>query len=213
MFEIYLLYINNNFCHCIYHIYDIYDDDTISFILFKKSKTISQFFLLLSFLQFNFVQKLILKNHICHFIYNFSKLASIREIRSIISEKGKKEKKIYSLSLLNRINTIVKLNVNSMSVKTSEMFISGPNCRCWARIKPPWGTRFNFLKLFVFSKRKGSRMFIQTSLIPFIRPRMQAFSMVTQFSNFMKSYIYAFLHKTDKNPTWVLIFALLIFRD
>lgn len=131
----------------------------------------------------------------------------------LLVKKEKKKKKIYSLSLLNRINTIVKLNVNSMSMKTSEMFISGPNCCCWARIKPPRGTRFNSLKLFVFSKRKGSRMFIQTSLIPFIRPRMQAFSMVTQFSNFMKSYIYAFLHKTDKNPTWVLIFALLIFRD
>ena len=99
---------------------------------------------------------------------------SRNQIVRVVSEKRKKEKKIYSLSLLNRINMIVKLNVNSVnSVKTSEMFISGPNCRCWAGIKPPRGTRFNSLKLFVFTKRKekGSYMFIQTNLIPFIKSR------------------------------------------
>lgn len=98
---------------------------------------------------------------------------SRNQIVRVVSEKRKKEKKIYSLSLLNRINMIVKLNVNSVnSVKTSEMFISGPNCRCWAGIKPR-GTRFNSLKLFVFTKRKekGSYMFIQTNLIPFIKSR------------------------------------------
>lgn len=118
---------------------------------------------------------------------------SRNQIVRVVSKKRKKEKKIYSLSLLNRINMIVKLNMNSVnSVKTSEMFISGPNCRCWAGIKPPRGTRFNSLKLFVFTKRKekGSYMFIQTNLIPFIRSRMQAFPIVTQSSNFMKFYIF-----------------------
>lgn len=97
LFEIYLC-ISNNFCHCIYHIY-IYDN-TISFYIIQKVK-VSQFFLLLSFLQFSFIQKLILKNHMCHFIYFFFKLTSIREIRSLESLVKKEKKKKRSIHCLS----------------------------------------------------------------------------------------------------------------
>lgn len=61
----------------------LYIYDTISFYIIQKIKDHFTIFIIIAlFLQFYFVQKLILKNHMCHFIHYFFKLASIHEIRS-----------------------------------------------------------------------------------------------------------------------------------
>lgn len=131
---------------------------------------------------------------------------SRNQIESLV-KKEKKKKKIYSLSLLNRINAIVKLNVNSMSVKTSEMFISGPNCHCWAGIKPPRRTRF---KNYSYSPRKKRR----DHVCSFRRILFLSFQ-IANTSIFHSNIILKlheilhciFLYKINKNQTWDLIFA------
>lgn len=198
-FEIYLLRINDNFYHCTYHTYIYF------FILFKKSKTILQFFY-----HYLFYNLILFKNWrtTCAISSTISSnwLRFVKSDR-VISEKRKKEKKDLFTVSPEPHYMIVKLNVNSMSVKTSEMFISGPNCHCWARIKPPRRTRFKNYSYSPREKRKDH-------VCSFRRILFLSFQ-IANASIFHSNIILklheilycTFLHKINKNQTWELIFV------